>query len=85
MFCDPLTYIDRKPQRIYAQCDYGKQKPFDIIAEKLSAVPVKIHLPSLKDRMLCDPSLLYANAPWYSYPKRANAQKKNNDICPDQP
>jgi hypothetical protein len=63
MFDDPLFHFYIEPETVDAEGYNGKQEPFDIVAEKLTAGAVKIKLAAVNDRMLCDPFLLEADCP----------------------
>ena len=58
-----LFHIDAKPKRINAESDNGKQKPFDVIAKKLSARAVKSQLFAINDGMFCIPTLFHTYCP----------------------
>ena len=60
----PFFHIDIEPEGINTYCDDGKQHPFDICSEKLTARAVKGELFSVKHGVRRDPALLKAHRPW---------------------
>lgn len=63
MLSYPFLHIDRKPQRIDEASDNRKQKPFDVVAEQLSAGAVKSQSVPVNNGVLRNPSLSVTNRP----------------------
>ena len=74
MLCNPLLHFDAKPEAVDAEGNNGKNKPNDVVAEKLCAVAVEDKAATVNGGVLCEPSLLDANSP-----RRADAKGKNSD------
>ena len=81
---DPSLHLDRDPERIDPERNDAKQEPFDIRTEQLTARTVKLHLLTVDNRVLCNPSFLHANSPRNTDTKREDRHKRLQNADTDQ-
>ena len=85
MLCDPLLHLDIKPKTVNAECDQGKQKPFDIVPEKLCAGSFKDKLSAVDDGMASDPALTIADRPRCGNSQGNQNNQPGSKVGADQP
>ena len=59
----PLFHFDGKPERVDTEGDDGEQKPFDVVAEELTACAIKAEFSAVDDGVTGNPSLFDAYCP----------------------
>ena len=84
MLDDPLLHFDGQPKAVNAQRDDGQKKPFDVVAEQLTARAVKGQSLAVNDRVAREPALLDANGPRHTDAKGNTTDQPLQQIDTDQ-